>query len=75
MESEIMFPFLFANFTLMNKFYITDYTERKRGKGNLDRRLSLATPNILTASNPALVALLTATVATGTPLGICTANK
>lgn len=50
--------------------------ERKRGEGvHLDRRLSLATPNILTASNPALVALLTATVATGTPFGICTINE
>jgi len=46
----------------------------KGRRGNLDKRLSLATSNILTASNPALVALLTETVA-GTPLDICIANN
>ena len=55
---------------------LTSYLQKGGGKrGNLDRILSLATPNILTANNPALVALLTVTVATGTPLGICIANK
>ena len=41
---------------------------------NLDTRSASQTPNILTASKPALVALFTATVATGTPLGICIIN-
>ena len=41
---------------------------------NLATRLALPTPNILTASKPAFVALFTATVATGTPLGICRDN-
>lgn len=42
---------------------------------NLAWRAVSATPNILTANKPALVALFIATVATGTPLGICTTNN
>lgn len=38
-------------------------------------RLASPTPNILTARRPALVALFIATVATGTPLGICRLNR
>ena len=44
------------------------------GASNLATRSASPTPNILTASKPAFVALFTATVATGTPLGICRVN-
>ena len=43
----------------------------KREKTHLANRSASRIPIILTASKPALVALFIATVATGTPLGIC----
>nr|GMC99947.1 hypothetical protein Iba_chr05eCG10560 [Ipomoea batatas] len=42
-----------------------------RGNPDLACRLVSLIPNNLTASRPAFVALFMATVATGTPLGIC----
>lgn len=57
------------------EFYFNKHIHQKRGRGgaNLDRRS--ITSNILTANDPALVALSIATMAKGEPFGIYTTNK
>ena len=61
--------FFFSWFHTQHNFVLLP--EREERKTHLANRSASRIPIILTASKPALVALIIATVATGTPLGIC----